>query len=79
MASIVTGGNPLRSLVFVRSRGSRIISKTGLKVRKKAGNIARTGIDTNLTPNRIKFASSKFLISVQKNRSFQDRFIDIFA
>ena len=79
MASISMGVNALRSLVFVRSRGSRVISKTGLKVRKKAGNITRTGIDTNLTHTRIKFATSKFLISVQKNRSVQDRFIDIFA
>ena len=79
MASIGTGINALRSLVFVRNSGKKVISNTSIKVRNKSGSIKRTGINTNLSPKRIKFATSKFLIKVQKNRSPQDRFIDILA
>ena len=78
MASIGTGVNPLRSLVFVRNFGNQVIEKTDIKVRKRSGSLKLTGIDTQLTPQRIRFASSKFLINVQKNRSSQDRLIDIF-
>lgn len=79
MASIGTGVNPLRSLVFVRNFGNQVIKKTDIKVRKRSGSLELTGINTKLTPQRIRFVSSKSLIKVQKNRSFQDRLIDIFV
>jgi len=79
MASIGTEVNALRSLVFVRNTGKKVVSNTDTKVRKQSGSIKRTGIDTHLTPNRIKFTSTKYLINFQKNRSPQDRFIDILA
>ncbi len=79
MADIGIGINALRSLAFVRQFGNQVIEKTDTRVRKESGNLEPTGINPNLTPKKIRFNSIKFLVDVQKNRSPQDRLIDIFA
>ena len=52
MPGIGRGINPLRSLVFVRNFGNRVIKKTGIRVRKNAGALVPTAIDTNLLPQK---------------------------
>ena len=79
MPGIGIGINPLRSLVFVRNFGNQVIKKTGTRVRKNAGALARTGIDTKLSPAKIRFNSAKYLVRVQRNRTPQDRLIDFFV
>ena len=79
MPRIGTGINVLRSLVFVRNFGNKILEKTDIRVRSNTGNLQYTAIDTQINPKKISFRARNNLITVQKDKSQHDRFIDILA
>lgn len=70
--------NLLRNFNFPRQFAKNIVENTDVKVRKEAGSLVNSGIDTDVQIGDITDKVEDYKIENQKNKKIQERFIDLY-